>query len=159
MTNPTVSWKAEARERRISYLGILGYALLFGTGFFLLFGVVTVLIPNRFFLRMTTTTPLDYLFLTLTSGLLGTYLSLHLFQRRQGRGACTVAAYGGGVGGFLGFGCALCNKPLLLLLGVSGVLTYIEPYRPLIGSLGIGLMGYAVYRKGKGIVHPERSYR
>ena len=55
----------------------------------------------------------------------------------------------GGVFGFLCFGCSICNQLLILLLVITRVLTYIEPYRPLIGSIGIGLLGYAVYNKGK----------
>lgn len=130
---------------------IAGYALLYTSLFFTAFGVVTVLIPNTYFARMTPVTFLDYIFLTLTSILLGLYLSFNRYQKKHTTKKSSTAAYTGGIFGFLSFGCVLCNKILLLLLGVAGVLTYIEPYRPLLGTLGIGLMTYATYAKAKDI--------
>ncbi|MBR9706674.1 hypothetical protein GOV14_06585 [Candidatus Pacearchaeota archaeon] len=131
---------------------IVPYALLFSISFFGVLGIVTVLIPTKFFARMTPITYLDYIFLVLTSVLLGTYVSFHMYLKKHMNKKCTVSAYGGGIFGFLGFGCSICNKILVLLLGAAGVLTYIEPYRPFIGSAGVGLMLYAVYSKGKEIM-------
>jgi uncharacterized membrane protein len=130
-----------------TYLSILVKAFIYSAGIFVIFGIVTVLIPNKFFLRMTPVTYLDYLFLIFTSILLGVYIAFTIYQKKHNRKLCTTAAYSGGVFGFLGFGCSICNKILILLLGVAGVLTYIEPYRPFIGFAGIGLMSYAVYSK------------
>lgn len=138
-------------NKKKKYLTIIGYATLFSILFFIVFGLVTVLIPNKFFARMTSINLLDYTFLVLTSILLGTYLSFHRFQKKHGSKTCTTAAYTGGIGGFLGFSCVVCNKILVLLLGLTGVLAYVEPYRPIIGSVGITLMGYAVVSKGKSI--------
>jgi len=134
------------------YVTIGIHAVLFSAGLFLLLGMVTVLIPNKFFARMIPVNSLDYIFLILTAILIGTYLSFNRYKKKHPNKKCTAAAYSGGIGGFLGFGCVLCNKILLLILGAGGVLTYVEPYRPIIGSAGIGLMGYAVYQKGKSII-------
>jgi len=131
------------------YWKITEFASLYSILFFVVFGVVTVLIPNKYFARMTPVTTLDYIFLIFTSLLLGTYISFHHYQKKQASKKCDVAATSGGVFGFLGFGCSVCNKLLILLLGVVGVLTYVEPYQPLIGSVGMGLMVYAVYIKGQ----------
>lgn len=136
-------------ERR--YWKIAGYASLYSIIFFVVFGVLTVLIPNKFFARMTSVTMLDYIFLIFTSLLLGIYVSFYHYQKKHGSKKCEVAATSGGVFGFLGFGCSVCNKLLILLLGVAGVLMYVESYRALIGSTGIALLGYAVYGKGKSI--------
>ena len=133
-------------ERR--YWKIAGHASVFSIIFFVVFGVVTVLIPNKFFARMATVTTLDYIFLIVISLLLGTYISFYQYQKTHRSKNFGVAATSGGVFGFLGFGCSVCNKILILLLGVAGVLTYVEPYRPLIGSTGVLLLGYAVYTKG-----------
>jgi cytochrome c biogenesis protein CcdA len=140
------------KEKKNKYWTIISYAIIFSIGFFIVFGIVTVLIPNKFFARMTPIYYLDYIFLVLTSILLGTYVSFYRYQKKHSNKTCTAAAYGGGIFGFLGFGCSICNKILILLLGVAGVLTYIEPYRPFIGFAGIGLMSYAVYNKGKNIM-------
>ncbi|MEE8483097.1 MAG: hypothetical protein V3S46_00740 [Nitrospinota bacterium] len=130
-------------------INIALFAALFSIFFFAVFGTVTVLIPNTFFVRMTPTSTIDYVFLALTSVFLGTYLSFHTYQKKASAGKCTAAAYGGGVFGFLSFGCSVCNKILVLALGMTGVLVYIEPYRPYLGTAGIALMAYAVYAKGK----------
>ncbi len=134
-------------------LKIIVNAILFSILFFVIFGVVTVLIPNKFFDRMSPINYLDYIFLTLTSILLGLYVSLYIYQKRERLNKkCTASAVGGGFFGFTGFACSICDKILVLLLGVGGVLTYVEPYRPFIGSVGIGLMSYANYVKGKEII-------
>jgi len=119
---------------------------------FIIFGIVTVLIPNRYFIRMTSVTALDYAFLLLTSVLTGFYISLHSFQKKHNDLACDAAAAGGWLGGFLGFGCPICNKILVLVLGVAGVLTFIEPYRPLIGLTGVIFMGLALYSKSMSVL-------
>ena len=137
------------KEKKNKYRTIISYAIIFSIGFFIVFGVVTVLIPNQFFVRMAQINYLDYIFLVLTSILLGTYVSFYKYQKKHLNNTSTAAVYGGGIFGFLGFGCAVCNKILILLLGVAGVLTYVEPYRPFIGFAGIGLMSYAVYSKVK----------
>lgn len=114
-------------------------------------GFVSVLIPNKFFGRMTPILPIEYVFFIITSVLLGTYISFHLFQKKSSNKACSATAYSGGAMGFMGFGCVFCNKILLLLLGATGVANFIQPYKPLFGSVGVALMGFAVYRKGKGL--------
>ena len=122
-----------------------------GAALFLIFGIVTDLIPNPWFIRMVEKAPLDYFFLTASSVLLGGYVAVHFYKKtisKKGK----VAAYTGGVASFLGFGCVLCNKILLLLLGAAGALTYVEPYRPFIGFAGLGLMVYAVYGEGKVVI-------
>ncbi len=141
------------------YRTITSYAIIFSIGFFIVLGIVTVLIPNKFFVRMAQINYLDYIFLVLTSILLGTYVSFYRYQKKHSNKTCTAAAYGGGIFGFLGFGCVVCNKLLVLLLGVAGALTYVEPYRPFIGSVGIGLMSYAVYNKGKHIIWNKDKLR
>ena len=140
------------KEQKSKYLNLGFYTIIFSSIFFIVFGVVTVLIPNKFFARMASVTALDYIFLVLTSLFLGTYLSLHRYKKKHEGKVCGVAAASGGIGGFLGFGCAICNKLLVLLLGAVGVLTYIEPYRPFIGMAGISLMGFAVYKKSLGVL-------
>lgn len=119
---------------------------------FLVMGIPTALVRTPFFFRMTPTGPLDYLFLTLTSLLVGAFAALHFYGRQAAathRGE--YATVGGLLGGILAFGCPICNKILVALLGVSAVLTYIDPYRPLIGTLSVATMGAAVYFKAKAL--------
>lgn len=132
--------------RKSRYNKPILYGLLSALAFFLISGVVTKLIPNDFFLRMTPITLLDYFFLTATSTLIGVFVALHVFHKHESK-VCTASAVGGGVGGFLAFGCSVCNQILVLLLGVAGVLAFVEPYRPVFGLVGIGFLGVAISLK------------
>ena len=129
----------------------LTIAVASGATIFLIFGVVTDLIPNPWFIRMVESKSLDYFFLAASSVLFGSYVAVHFYKRTISKKR-KVSAYAGGVASFLGFGCVLCNKILLLLLGAAGALAYVEPYRPFIGFAGLGLMGYAVYGEGKVVI-------
>lgn len=110
-------------------------------GAFALFGTVTALWPNPFFIRMTPTGGWDWVILALEAVLLGVYLGVRA-------PSCGVGKAGaGGVLGFLGFGCSICNQALIFLFGASFLLTYFEPVRYLVGMLGVFLLGVAAWRK------------
>jgi len=113
------------------------------------FGAPTGLLPNPLFGRMIPSTILDYVFLALTSLLLGAYVALHLYAKAADRKPTTVSAYGGLLGGIMAFGCPLCNKVFVLAIGTSSILNYIEPYRPILGMISVVVMGAAVYLKAK----------
>ncbi len=127
-------------------LSITGYAALFTILFIIIFGVVSVVIPNRFFARMIPISFLDYLFLILTSLLLGTYMSLHIYHKNNNI-ACDVYVTTGWFASYLGFGCSFCNKILIFMLGIAGVANYIEPYKYIISSFGILIMALALIHK------------
>jgi len=128
-------------------IGIAVAALLF-----IIFGSVAAVIPNPFFIRMTPVTWIEYTTLIATSLLLGVYIGLSYYSKLVASKACNVAATSGGIFGFLTFGCVLCNKLLILLLGVVGVLTYFEPIRPFFGLGSVGLLGVAIVYKGKQLI-------
>lgn len=108
---------------------------------FLILGGVTAVYENPFFQRMTPLYWFDYIFLTVESVLTGVFLGVNT-------PACATKKAGvGGILGFLGFACPVCNKLLLFLFGSGILLTYFEPIRPLVGALGITLLGLAVYKK------------
>jgi len=86
-------------------------------------------------------------FAWIESALLGTYVTLALWQKSNGVGGkCTV---GGGVLSFLAFACPICNKFLVFLLGTSFLLSYLQPIQPYLGITGIALLSYALYLKIK----------
>lgn len=110
--------------------------------FFILFGGVTAVYENPFFQRMTPVYWFDYVFLILESVLIGLYLGV-----RSKKSCDSKKAGVGGVMGFLGFACPVCNKLLVLLFGSGFLLTYFEPVRPIVGTIGILIMAIAVYKK------------
>ena len=130
-----------------SFLIGIGLSILM----FLIFGIVTAIIPNSFFIRMTPITWLEWGSLVITSLLLGAYFGLSYYGKKKTSKRCNATATAGGIFGFLTFGCSICNKLLVLLLGVTGVLKYFEPIRPGLGVFSIGLLGTAVIYKTKQI--------
>ena len=121
---------------------------------FFIFGVVTVLIKNPFFIRMTPVYWYDYVFLVLTSILSGAYIGLWHYNKNNQKNInpkCDYAATGGAVGGFFSFGCAICNKLLIWILGLSGVIAYFMPIQPILGVISMILLGYAVYMQIKNL--------
>lgn len=119
--------------------------------FFFIFGIITAVVPNSLFTRMTPVTLIEYTSLFLTSLLLGVYFGLSYYEKKIKSGGCDAVAAAGGIAGFLTFGCAICNKLLVLLLGVTGVLKYFEPIRPVLGFVSVGLLSIAIIYKIKHI--------
>ena len=89
-----------------------------GVAFFAAAAVVTVLIPNHFYKRMTPIYWYDYVILAMISALLGLYMGRALFMRGR-KAKCDYAA--------------------------GALLTYFEPLQPALGLASIGLLGYANY--------------
>ena len=108
---------------------------------FLLFDTVTALWSNPFFIRMTEVSDLDYVIISFETILIGLFFGIRAPK-------CAVKKTGfGGIFGFLGFGCSLCNKLLLLLFGSSFLLTYFEPIRYYVGVTGILIFSFALFQK------------
>lgn len=124
---------------------------------FITLGGVAALIPNPLFIRMTPVGVLEWVSLAVTSALLGSYLGLRHYTRHKGFGHCNIRAGAGGVLGFLAFGCSICNKLLVLAFGVSGVLTYFEPLRPLFGVVSVPVLLYAHFGLIRRLRRPSSS--
>ncbi len=115
--------------------------ILISAAIFMILGGVTAIYENPFFQRMTPLYWFDYVFLGLESVLMGLFWGINA-------PVCAVKKAGvGGVFGFLGFACPVCNKLLLFLFGSGILLTYFEPIRPYVGTLGLLLLSFAVYKK------------
>ena len=113
-----------------------------GSATLLVVGLPTAVIPNSWFTRMTPTRPEDYVFLGLTAllaGVLGATYALPTTCPLQ-EGKLTA----GGFLSILAVGCPICNKVVVLLLGVSGALTYFAPIQPVLALASLALLGYAI---------------
>ncbi len=115
--------------------------LLIAGGAFVLMGTVTALWQNPFFTRMTPTSGYEHWLLAAESVLLGLYFAV---PKAVAAGTCSTV---GGVLGFLGIACPVCNKLLVLLFGSGLLLSYFEPIRLYVGLAGILLLAFAVQRK------------
>ena len=113
-------------------------------GSFLLFGVVTGLLPNPVYIRMVPRTLFDYTFLVLTSLFAGIYIAQQSITNWSGNDSLAI---GSTIVGFLAFSCPICNVLLLALFSNSVLMTYLDPYRPLLGVVSVLLFtGLLYYR-------------
>ena len=115
--------------------------LIIASAAFLLLGTITALWNNSFFIRMTEVSVWDYIILSFESLLIGLFFGI------QAPHCATKKAGIGGVLGFVGFGCSVCNKILLLLFGSGFLLSYFEPVRHYAGALGLLLFSYALIQR------------
>ena len=136
------------------------WALAWGIGSLLLFGLTSAIIPNPVFGRQIPPEPFAIVVWLLSAPLMGligaTYSAPRVVssrstgavalamplqpvdssnERRAGR-LGTVA----GFGAFLAIGCPVCNKIALVLLGTSGALTIWAPLQPVIGAASVMLL-------------------
>ena len=104
-------------------------------------GTVAALWENPLFMRMTPTSGFEIIFLLLLSALAGLYVGLP--QAECGKRTAGT----GGVIGFLGIACPVCNKILVLLFGGALLLEYYEPVRLYLALGGVVLLAVAIWLK------------
>lgn len=101
-------------------------------------GTVSALWENPLFVRMTAAGGWEIGLLAALSALLGLYVVIR-------RPTCSNSTAGaGGLIGFLGVACPVCNKVLLLAFGSELLLTYFEPIRPYVAAAGVAIVSVAV---------------
>ena len=116
-------------------------SLIIASSAFLLMGTMTALWSNPYFIRMTEENVWDYLILSVEALLIGLFFGIRAPR-------CETKKAGiGGILGFFGFGCSVCNKFLLLLFSLTFILTYFEPVRHYVDVLGIFLFSHALLQK------------
>ena len=95
--------------------------------------------------------------------LFGVSVAMFVFyiHQQQGsvRGSTSAASLGGLVSGFFGIGCAACGTFILTslvgLFGAGGVLTFLPLGGEEFGFIGVGLLGYSIYKTSEMIQKPK----
>jgi hypothetical protein len=107
-------------------------------------GVPTVMVETSLFRRMTPILPWQYALWGFSSLLVG----LVLAARKLPGQACRVEgrALSGTTLSYLAIGCPICNKIVVVLLGVSGALHYFAPLQPLIGIGALVILLFTLHR-------------
>lgn len=119
----------------------IAYSAIAGVVTFALVGTLTALWNNPFFVRMTPAAGFELALLTVQSLLGGLYLGVRT-------SACAIKTAGsGGILGFLGVACPVCNKILVAIFGSGLLLTYFEPVRLYVGLVGTVALWFALDRK------------
>lgn len=133
----TEPWKA------LRLFGLRGW-IATGLGFvaaLIVIGIPAAIIDNPFFIRMTPVRSQDYVYWIIASGLSGLIAGTFAFP---GSSVCQGRAVSGGALSYLAVACPICNKLVVLLLGVSGALTFFEPAQFFLGPASILLLGWAL---------------
>jgi hypothetical protein len=126
---------------------------LYTAGSALLLGIPTRLIPTPLFSRVVPTSPQDYAIWIVSALLLGPLLSLMTLypmpSQKAPPGTRSLAgtgrAFGGALLSFFSVGCPVCNKVVVLLLGLGGAMTIFNPLRPYLGLASIVLLGVTLF--------------
>lgn len=120
-------------------------AVVAGLSWLVLSGVPTDIIDTPLFVRMTPVEWWNYPFWLASAILVGllaaTYVAGPDGERSKGSQG---KALGGGLLSVFAIGCPICNKLVVLALGISGALTYFAPIQPILGFLSVGLLLYAL---------------
>jgi hypothetical protein len=143
--------------RRTIAVGVVAAA---GTA--LVIGVPTDVVPNPWFDRVVGVRPADVVVLIALSLLTGALAATYAIAGRSGAGT-PRAGIGSGILGWFAIGCPVCNKLVVLLLGVSGATTAFEPIQPILGVLAVALAAAALVvrvraiRRGSCPLPPARA--
>ena len=143
-------------------------ATLYTLGAALIIGVPTRLIPNSLFMRLTPTSPRDYLIWGVTVALFGPLLASSTLypvttHRETGRqiGSGDLRTIAGGMLSFLSVGCPMCDNLVVLALGVSSTPTVFDPLRPFLGVAAIFTLASTLFLRFRtlrnGCPLPERA--
>lgn len=90
--------------------------------------------------------------LGLTAVLCGLLLATYVSRGRSeplpssATGAHRVAGFGAAIG-FFAIGCPVCNKLVVLALGMTGALNWFQPVQPLLAIASVALVGWALLRR------------
>ena len=115
---------------------------------FIMLGVPTAMIGNPFFIRMIPARDQDYVIWVVSSLLLGLVIGSFAISSVRGGGG---KAMGSGVLTFLAVGCPICNKLVIVLLGISGALTYFEPAQLYLGIGSVALLAWTLLLRARSV--------
>lgn len=114
-----------------------------------LIGVPTGIIPTSFYQRMTPVLWWNYPVWAMTAVLSGLVMATYL-RTAYSSPRSSKMTLGGGLLSLLAVGCPICNKLVVLAVGVTGALNVWAPLQPLLGLVSVGLLGWALHRRLRG---------
>ena len=115
---------------------------------FVALGVATAMIDNPYFIRMIPARDQDYVIWIVSSLLFGLVVGTFAISSVKGNEG---KAMGGGILTFLAVGCPICNKLVLVFLGVSGALAYFEPVQLYLGIGSVILLVWTLLLRSRSV--------
>lgn len=112
-------------------------------------GIPMVMIDNPWFLRMTPVRPQDYIVWVASAILIGLIAGTYAVVPWANGVKSTVA---GGLLSYLAIGCPICNKVVVLLLGVGGALTFVGPAQLFLGIASVLLLIWTLLLRADALV-------
>ena len=103
---------------------------------------------NWFFVRMTPVRAQDYVIWVVSAVLIGLIAGSYFADRSKSDEGKLLS---GGVLSVLAVGCPICNKPVVLLLGASGALTFFARIQLYIGVASVLLLGWTLLLRAKAL--------
>ncbi len=112
-------------------------------------GLTAAIIDSPLFIRMTPVRSQDYVIWLASALLVGLIAGTFVGPAPAGHGRKAVT---GGVLSVLAVGCPICNKLVVLLLGVSGALTVFGPAQLYLGALSVVLLAWTFRLRVRAVV-------
>jgi hypothetical protein len=109
-------------------------------------GVPTGIVRTPFYTRMTPVLWWNYPVWAATALLEGLLCATYI-RAASSAAPRTGRLLGGGLLATLAVGCPVCNKLVVLAIGVSGALTYFAPLQPVLALASLGLLCYALRQR------------
>ena len=111
-------------------------------------GISTGIIQTSFYHRMTPVLWWNYpvwaLSAVLTGALVATYVRDPAIEVPTTQGGKTFA---GSMLSLFAVGCPICNKLVVMAIGVSGALNWFAPIQPVLAVASLGLLSYALWAR------------
>ena len=121
----------------------LAVGLVVGALTALVIGVPTGVIETPWYTRMTPVLWWNYPVWAVSSALTGVLVATYVRQPVAASGQ-SGKTLGAGVLSVFAVGCPICNKLVVLALGVNGALTWFAPVQPILALVSIALLTYAL---------------
>ena len=120
----------------------------------LVIGVPTGVVPSPFYTRMTPVLWWNYPVWIASSVLEGLLVATYVrvgprptVEQAPKDRPVTARALGAGLLSAFAVGCPICNKLVVLAIGVSGALSFWAPLQPILALASLGLLAYALVRR------------
>lgn len=135
----------------LGLFGARGWLVAAAAGFatLLVVGIVTAIIDNPLFVRMTPVRAQDWAIWLASGVLVGLITGTFIGPASAGHEGKVIS---GGLLSVLAVGCPICNKLVVLLLGMSGALTVFGPAQLYLGALSVALLAWTFRLRVRAVV-------